>query len=380
MRGQLPTFEVSAESIVTGRRPIKLYLHEIFPDDSTFQKNGISWKEDYVNDNLQSAVGMSIVAEFISEERDIPYGHGLTDVVDNMPLMEDATVVGHTEKAYIDTIEVNGEQKRVLVAEGTLDEMRYPKFIAWVKENMETSSVSGSVEIVGKEENGRRIIYDGGWKDEGRVPQIYDYSGYAILSIPPADDAAIVVELNAKKSEEEEDSMTEEMKKEMEQMMSAVVSEQNSKWEQYYAQLTEKEAEIATLNAAIAEKEAEIAKIQADYASAEAAAVAREAEIAEANARIEAMEAEAKKLKDDAAKNELNAALASFSDEEKAVAQGDIDAFMENPDSVEINSIVGTICTEMIRKSREQKDEPDIDIFAGIDDIGDSDEEDESIY
>ena len=124
--------EISSESKIAGRRPFKAVLHEIFPDETQWQDNGISWKEEFVQLNMHSVVGMSVVVEFLTEDRDVPYGHGMTDIRedDNLPLFEDATVVGHFEKAYIDDIEISGTTKRVLIAEGILDEMRYPKFVA----------------------------------------------------------------------------------------------------------------------------------------------------------------------------------------------------------------------------------------------------------
>lgn len=198
MRDSLPVYEISAASSVNGRRPIKAILHEIHSDESFFQHNGISWSEEFTKNNMASVVGMSIVAEFLNDDRDTPYGHGMTEIRDNLPLFEDATMVGSFHKAYIDDVEVNGQTKRALIAEGTLDEMRYPKFVGWLRNQLETSGAEGSVEIVGKPEHDGRIIYSGGWKAEGRIPQIYDYSGYAILSIPPADDTAVVMELNNK--------------------------------------------------------------------------------------------------------------------------------------------------------------------------------------
>ena len=207
-------YEISSESKIAGRRPIKVILHEIFPDDSTWQENGISWIEKYVQANLHSVVGMSITVEFLTDDRDIPYGHGMTEirVQDNLPLFEDATMVGHFDRAYIDDVEIDGVTKRVLIAEGTLDEMRYPKFVAWLREHMAESTIKGSVEIVGKAEHDGHIIYSGGWKEQGRIPQIYDYSGYAILSVKPADEAAIVMELNNKKQQKEESTMDEKLK------------------------------------------------------------------------------------------------------------------------------------------------------------------------
>lgn len=86
-------FELSNERQITGRRKIKIVLHEIFPSHDVWQENGISWDEEYTAQNIESVTNMSICVEFLSEERRLPYGHGLTDIKDNMPYMEDATVV-----------------------------------------------------------------------------------------------------------------------------------------------------------------------------------------------------------------------------------------------------------------------------------------------
>lgn len=373
-----PRYEVSSKCNIAGRCPIKVILHEIFTDDSQWQENGISWLEPYVEENLHSVIGMSIVAEFLTGDRDIPYGHGMTEVRtrDNLPLFEDATMVGHFDKAYVDSVEIDGVTKRVLVAEGTLDEMRYPKFVAWLREHMEESTIKGSVEIVGKAEHDGHIIYSGGWKDQGRVPQIYDYSGYAILSIKPADEAAIVMELNNKKQKKEEIEMDEKLKNELMAVVSGAVSESNSKWDEYWAKVEAKDAEIAQLQADIKGKEAEIAQLRADFEKANAAQAAAEAGLTEANAAKEAAEAglaEANSkiaaLENESAIAELNAALAPYTEEQRAIAKEEIDAFNANPGSVEINTIVGKICTEMVRVSRENHISEtnatnEIDVFA----------------
>ena len=357
-----PIFEISSESKIAGRRPIKVILHEIFPDDTTWQTNGISWDERYVLDNLHSVSGMSIVVEFLTEERDIPYAHGMTEIrsTDNLPLFEDATMVGHFDKAYVDDVEIEGVKKRVLIAEGTLDEMRYPKFVAWLREHMEKGVVKGSVEIVGKAEHDGRIIYSGGWKEQGRVPQIYDYSGYAILSVTPADEAAIVMELNNKMGQKEDSDMDEKMKNDLMAVISGAMTETNAKWDQYWAQVNAKEAEISQLQADIKAKEAEIAQLRADYEKENAARILAEEGLTEANSAKEAAEAslaeanaKIAQLEGENAKAELNAALAPYSEEQRAVAKDEIEAFNANPGSVEINTIVGKICTEMVRVSRE---------------------------
>jgi len=379
----LPIYEISSESGILGRRRIKVVLHEIHPDTSVYQENGISWKEEYVKNNLRSVIGMSITVEFLTADRDIPYGHGMTDMRDNLPLFEDATMVGHFDNAYIDDLEIDGVIKRVLIAEGTLDEMRYPKFVAWLREHMKDSTVKGSVEIVGKAENENHIIYFDGWKEKGRVPQIYDYSGYAILGIKPADESAIVMELNNKK--EQEDEVMEEKLKELMTAVSGIsagISESNSKWDEYWAKVELKDAEIAQLKADIAQKEAEIARLRADYETETAKSAAAEAGLAEANAKVEVAEAsvaevnaKVDELKKTQAVNELNAALEQYTEEQREIAKAEIEAFNENPDSVEINSIIGKICTEIVRQSRNgdvSELNSAIDVFSIVDSRADS--------
>lgn len=361
-------FELSNERQITGRRKIKIVLHEIFPSHDTWQENGISWDEEYTAQNIESVTNMSICVEFLSEERRLPYGHGLTDIKDNMPYMEDATVVGHCEKGYITDIEIDGETKKVLVGEGYIDEMRYPKFVAWLAEKLKNGSVKGSVEIVGRPENDNRIIYDGGWKEYGRIPQIYDYSGYAILGIRPADDTAIVVELNNKlENSKEETPMDEEVMGQFVELVKTsvtqTITELNNKGEQYEGQISELNGQLAAKDAEIAELNEKLATAQADLAAKDEAMEAQTSELnslKETNATLE----KEKKIA------ELNSALSEFSAEEQALAQAEIDAFKADPTTVEINSITSKICVEMVRKNKEihnaELNNGAPDIFGGV--------------
>ena len=344
-------YELSSERHITGRRKIKLILYEIFPSPSTWQTNGISWDENYTRQNLGSVTNMSICVEFLDDERSLPYGHGLTDIRDNMPFMEDATVVGHCEKAYIDDIEVEGVKKRVLVAEGYIDEMRYPKFVAWLAEKMADGSVKGSVEIVGHSENENRIIYDGGWKETGRVPQIYDYSGYAILGIKPADDSAIIVELNNKNEKNKEDKQMDD--KLMSQFVDLVknsvtqtITELNNKSGEY-------EGQISELNGQLTAKDAKIAELNAELEAAKATIAEKEQAITDQTAELNSLKEANTALEKDKKLAELNSVLAGFTAEEQALAQAEIDAFKTDPTSVELNSITNKICVELVRKSKE---------------------------
>ena len=343
-------FEISNERQITGRRKIKLILHEIFKTHDRWQTNGLSWDETYTEQNLDSVANMSLCVEFLSEDRRLPYGHGLTEIRDNMPLFEDATVVGHCEKGYIADIEIDGETKRVLVAEGYIDEMRYPKFVAWLIDKVNNGGVKGSVEIVGRPENENRIIYDGGWKEKGRVPQIYDYSGYCILGIKPADDTAIVVELNNKLENNKEETVMDEklMGQFVELVKSSVtqtVTELNNKSEQY-------EAQIKELNSQIEAKDKEIAELNAKVSANATDLAAKDDTIEKQTTEINSLKEANAALEKEKKMAELNSALSEFSEEEQNLAKDEIDAFKADPTSVEINSITSKICVEMVRKNR----------------------------
>jgi hypothetical protein len=103
---------------------------------------------------------------------------------------------------------------------------------------------------------------------------------------------------------------------------------------------------------------------------------AKDAGLAEANAKVDELERE-KKL------GELNAALADFSEAQQEAAKDEIAAFKEAPGSVEINSILGKICTEMVRQSREKSLETPatIDVFSMAQDADPKDaDQDVNIY
>lgn len=350
-------FEISSAKSVNGRRPIKAILHEIHNDPTRYQKNGISWDEEYTLANLPSVSGMSIVAEFLSEDRDIPYAHGMTDIRDNIPLFEGATVVGHFDRGYIDDVEIDGSMHRVAIAEGTLDEMRYPKFVDWLRERMEHGGVKGSVEIVGKPENNGHIIYHGGWKEQGRIPEVYDYSGYAILGVSPADPYAIVVELNSEKAEKLEGGiMDEKMFDSVREALVGAVKDACTGVSELTEANISLHQQVADLTRELAGRDEDIAALR------ERIAVLEESAQNSAN-REEELVAEINSMVKERAISELNAALSAFSDEQKAEAKDDISAFMDNPGCVEVNSIIGKICIGIVNKQMADAG-GDVDVFS----------------
>ena len=187
------------------------------------------------------------------------------------------------------------------------------------------------------------------------------------------------------------------MQEKLKELMAAVtgistgISESNSKWDEYWAKVDGLQAQITQLNADIKQKEAEIAQVHADYDKELAAREAAEAGLTEANAAKEAAEASLSEanakiaeLESTAAVAELNTALAPYTEEQQAAAKDDIDAFKANPGSVEINSIIGKICTAMVQAARDNKtaeinSASQIDVFGMTEDAGKQESDDDGV-
>lgn len=180
---------------ISGRRKIKIVLHEIYPNISEWNENGITWLEQYTRDNADTVKGMPLCAEFIDNDKDIPYGHGITGIKGNIPVFEDSVQVGAFEDWSIEDLEIDGKVHKCLCGTGYINENRYPNFCAWIdKQIKDGNKVVGSVETTGTPDNSGEIIYQDGWKEKGRIPMIYDYSGYCIITIRPSDDKAVLLE------------------------------------------------------------------------------------------------------------------------------------------------------------------------------------------
>ena len=94
------SFELSEKKKKNGRRPFKAVLHEVYPDSviennvgTQFNENGICWIEQYCKENIESAKGMSITAQFIDSDKTEILSHGQYEVEDNLPMFEDATII-----------------------------------------------------------------------------------------------------------------------------------------------------------------------------------------------------------------------------------------------------------------------------------------------
>ena len=360
----MKTFEMSSKKTKNGRRKFKVVLHEIFPDScideateagTLYNYNGISWIEQYCQNALPTIKDMSIRAEFLNTEKDELCGHGETGIKDGMPVYENAEVVGHFTNGFIDTIkDENGDDIRVCIGEGFFDEMCYPNFVAKLEEDIANDNAPfGSIEIY-KPENRDGIEYLYGYKSKGRIPTNFIYSGYALLGERPADYTAKIVELNSK---EESSEMTE---MEVKSIVTQAVGEMSTHTVEINKCKEECETKIAEANELAATATAEKDEALANSAKIQEALDDAKKELSETYEKLDNLYRELEELKEELAKakaaeriNELNSAIADFSDEEKSYAQTEIDAFNAEPITAEINSVVNKIWEGIGKKAKE---------------------------
>lgn len=374
-------FEISEAPSPDGRRRIKVALHEIYADESQENLNGITYLEEYTRKNADSIIGMPLCATFLDDDKEIPYDHGMTGADGVMPLFENSEQVGVADGWEIIDLVIEGETKRVCVASGYINQQRYPNFVKWLETQKSINvPVFGSVEFVGTKEN-KEIIYRDGWKEHGRIPTDYVYSGYCILSVKPSDSSAIMVEFNQLNNinnvNKKEDSQVMD-EKQFEQLITSVksaISETNSKNDELSTRITE-------LNETIATKDAEIETLNGKVSEIHSTVEGKDAELVELNALVEQMKAELDQSKKENAINELNQALVNFTDEEKEYAKDSIALFNDDYTKVEVNSIITKINAGIGAKAKETqiaeinaaKSQVKLDdIFSYVDDIDNTD-------
>lgn len=379
----MKTFELSKKDSKNGRRHFKVILHEIYPDScvdekngvaSEYNENGISWIREYCEKALPTLEGKSIRCEFLDEERTFLNGHGETETKDGLPIFENAVMIGTFEKGYITDIETDEGIKTVCIGEGTIDGLCYHNFCEKLEEDIEDGNAPfGSVEILKTGDN-PSIIYKYGYKEYGRIPMVFEYSGYALLGVRPADKTAKILELNQSNNVDKEDFTMGE--NEIKAIVSQVIGEMNSSAEEINAMKEECEKRIAESQELVKELQAEIERQNENIAELESKVTALNEANTALTAEKETLTGEINELKsnlEDAQKKEkigeLNAAIEGFTDEQKAFAQAEIDAFNENPLTSEINSVVDKIHAEIGKKYIEEAKKASEHVEDDVEDI-----------
>ena len=409
----MKTFEMFSVSKKgeNGRRNFKVILYKIHPDEcedtvngvgTEYNLNGITWLRKYCEEALPSIKGMSIRCEFLDEDRVEICGHGFTEIKDDVPLFENATVIGHFTDGYIEEMyDENGNPFTACIGVGEIDSSCYNKFCEKLDELAEENIYpQGSVEIM-RVPGTKGIEYKYGYKDYGRIPTKFIHSGYALLAIKPSDSAAKLLELNNK----EDNQMNE---KEAQALIDKTLSSYKQVEQTIADAKADCEAKIeeanAAVEAAIAEKEAVVAEkneLNATVEQLQAALEKVQTEFKELNEKYDALyvardelekalgEAKAKELI-----GEMNEAISIFSAEEQEYAKESIEKFKADPTSVEINSIVSEIYVgigkakksavdaEKQSEINSAKDVKAEDIFSVVDttENGKSSEEDYDIF
>ena len=380
-------FELSSKKYKNGRRKFTAVLYKLQPPESVidgigtqYNKNGLTFLEEYSSAQLESIKDMSVTVSFLDEERTQILDHGFTEMntKDGLPTFDNATTVGHFTKGYIDDVEINGEMVRCVLGDGFLDEMRYHAFIEKLDEDLANGdSIEGSIEIY-RDEDHETIVYANGYRDKGRIPQYFIHSGWSMV-MNPADTNSQLLELNENQNKEEKNEMDEN--KIIEVIQKAITETNSVK--------ADSEAKIAELNTQIEAKDAEIKELNEVKSVAEATATEKDGKIAE-------LQAENEKLKEEVAdfkKKELNSAfdekLSVYTDEQKACVESEINSYKENPMDGDADAIISKICVNIVAKQMEDakvaeqnsaKEDDKVDIFSEVNSAEEEEDEDINIF
>ena len=362
---------------VGGRKNIRMVLLTIH-EEGEMNRNGITWVEQYVLDNLESIKGIPICATFLDEDKEDLYDHGYTETVESEdgksePLFLNSESVGVIEDAKIEVIEIDGETKKVLVGYGYIFCQRYPNLC----EKLESSKVKSSIEIMGTDENNRKIIYDGGYKENGRKPMVFDFTGTCLLGVLEADENCYVLEVAENKNKEEKLNMDENK---IIEVIQKAITETN-------AVKADTETKIAELNSQIEAKDAEIKEANEAKEVAENNASEKDSKIAELEAENAKLKEELAACKKREACEAFDAMLVNYTDDEKKCVESEINAYKENPLDGNADEIISKICRNIVENQKkaeadakiaeqnEAKENETIDIFSEVNSDGEKDED-----
>ena len=360
-----------------GRKNIRMILLTIH-EEGEMNRNGITWVEQYVLDNLESIKGIPICATFLDEDKEDLYDHGYTETVESEdgksePLFLNSESVGVIEDAKIEVIEIDGETKKVLVGYGYIFCQRYPNLC----EKLESSKVKSSIEIMGTDENDRKIIYDGGYKEKGRKPMVFDFTGTCLLGVLEADENCYVLEVAENKNKEEKLNMDENK---IIEVIQKAITETN-------AVKADTETKIAELNSKIEAKDAEIKEANEAKEVAENNASEKDSKIAELEAENAKLKEELAACKKREACEAFDAMLANYTDDEKKCVESEINAYKENPLDGNADEIISKICRNIVENQKkaeadakiaeqnEVKENETIDIFSEVNSDEEKDED-----
>lgn len=353
--------QTNEEISINGRLYFDYVVLTIHEDKTQYQDNYICWLEENIRKNLASAQNMPMVAQFIDSDKSEPLGHGYPTHKNGKPVIVDSEQVGSAIKAEIKEVDVGGQKVKALVATAYLNEIRYPQLCQWIKARMfDKQPIATSVEIFAKK--GNNTIVSETVEVDGKeicVPIDFDFGGSAILTMTPADENAIILEIfNSRVN-------IENMKEESNNMKT--VEELTAELETANNKISELEVKVNTLETEKTELETKVSELETEKTSLEETKTNLEAEKSELEVKLNTLETEKEELvkfKDEAEKAEL---IEGFETEIKDYdadlieeVKDEIADFKEEPTTEKSESIINALNKAFYKKMKKndcKKDE-----------------------
>jgi outer membrane murein-binding lipoprotein Lpp len=371
--------EINEDKKRIGRKNIKLSLHEVHQEKEKVNKNGLHYEKEFVNNALDTAMGIPLVVSYVDDDKTLIDGHGEQNSDENGNVyFENSEVIGVINKAYIETIEINGKSVDTVVGEGVIYEQRNHNLVKFVQEEMQKgNTIAGSVEFAVFS-----YLEDNPTQDY-RTPKDYEYTAHSLLYLSqPADDASVLLELN----QTQETNVLD-----INEVKENDSKERSNTMENLQVEVQAEETKIAELNTQIAVLNAKIVELNS---TVETNNVSTE----ELNAKIANLESELNKYKEaelaqarEAMVAEFNSKLDKYSDSQKEVAKAKIETFTAEPsESLAqeiVNEINAKIVEELLNAPAKEEEivetnstEEELDIYSAVIDNKQEATDDVAIY
>lgn len=341
-------FLKSEKTDINGRLYFEYVVLTIHKDTTEYQENYICWLEENINKNLDSAQNMPLVAQFMGDEKGEPLGHGYLTHRNGKAIMVDSEQVGSVVKAEVKDVDVDGKTIKALVATAYLNELRYPQLCQWLRATMfEGKSVATSVEIFAKKGqdsiNSNNIVMD---DVEICVPIDFDFGGSAILTITPADENAIVLEiLNSR--------MMIEKTKEEDKMK---LEEALEKIETLEVENKEIQESFNSLQAKFNSLEEEKNTVEADKAVIETEKTDLETKVSTLTEEITSLSEFKTQKENEALINDFEEKIADFEEDLKEEIKDDIEDFKQEPSIEKSEAVLNSLNALFVKKAKIAKE------------------------
>ena len=148
----------------TGYKRFKLILAEVYDKSciinetgTKYNDNGITWIDEYVENVKDTLIGSSVTVEFADDSKTDILGHGETgQYKDGVPLLSNATAIGHFDKAYIEMFEYPRGDEAII----TYTEDGHKEVVSFGNRNKALEyEIEDMEEAISKESNNMHLDY-----------------------------------------------------------------------------------------------------------------------------------------------------------------------------------------------------------------------------